>query len=228
MKGDLIPFGEMPGGTLTGVEDVERGAACGVVCPECHSPLVARRGEINRHHFAHLTLTKCSGGFETAVHRMAKQLIVEAKTVLVPDVLVWRNRTARALFDKELINFDHVGEGVWIGGLRPDLIAVIGQRELAIEICVTHKCEPEKIAELRRRRLAAIEINLSQVKRDITAYELAEKVIFTAKRKWISNSKAALVQWKLNNFPDDPKAKNPRLFLTTRSEAACWSPPNKK
>ena len=41
-------------GQIRFVGDVERGAACDCFCPACRSPLVARLGEVNTWHFAHV------------------------------------------------------------------------------------------------------------------------------------------------------------------------------
>ncbi|MFN3496499.1 MAG: competence protein CoiA family protein, partial [Hydrogenophaga sp.] len=40
-------------GDLRFIGEVERGAECGCLCPECGSPLVARQGMANDWHFAH-------------------------------------------------------------------------------------------------------------------------------------------------------------------------------
>ena len=41
-------------GEIRFVGDVPRGAACGCFCPACASPLVAKLGEVNEWHFAHV------------------------------------------------------------------------------------------------------------------------------------------------------------------------------
>ena len=49
------PFG-LRNGKIVMIEDIsieERGLQCNCVCPNCKEPLIARLGEINRHHFAH-------------------------------------------------------------------------------------------------------------------------------------------------------------------------------
>ncbi len=42
-------------GEIRFVGDVARGAACGCFCPSCASPLVAKLGEVNEWHFAHVS-----------------------------------------------------------------------------------------------------------------------------------------------------------------------------
>lgn len=77
-----VPFG-LRDGRLYEPTEVERGLACGCTCPACGSPLKARSGEV-RPHFAHHVIVECAGAWESAVHRMAKQLIREARHLMVP------------------------------------------------------------------------------------------------------------------------------------------------
>ncbi len=42
-------------GQIRFVGDVARGAACGCFCPVCASPLIAKLGEVNEWHFAHIS-----------------------------------------------------------------------------------------------------------------------------------------------------------------------------
>ncbi|OWY39307.1 hypothetical protein CEK28_08810 [Xenophilus sp. AP218F] len=55
----LIPFG-LKEDVLVEVNDVDQGLACGCVCPACRAPLVARKGQVNIHHFAHHSRAACA------------------------------------------------------------------------------------------------------------------------------------------------------------------------
>ena len=46
-------------GCLVSIEDVESGIACGCKCPACNENLVAKKGKIKIHHFAHSSTTNC-------------------------------------------------------------------------------------------------------------------------------------------------------------------------
>lgn len=69
---------------IVSVNDVEQGLDCGCFCPHCNSRLVAKKGSIRQHHFAHYESDDCQHGPETALHRLAKQVIKEHKKVLMP------------------------------------------------------------------------------------------------------------------------------------------------
>jgi len=63
-----IPFAiKTETGAIVSVDDVERGLAAGCYCPSCKGLLVARKGEQNRHCFAHYrdSKEKCFYAFET-------------------------------------------------------------------------------------------------------------------------------------------------------------------
>ncbi|UDQ98424.1 hypothetical protein AAEX28_15795 [Lentisphaerota bacterium WC36G] len=54
-----IPFAINDTNDIVFVDDVPRGKACGCRCPLCKEPLMARKGDINAHHFAHIGNFSC-------------------------------------------------------------------------------------------------------------------------------------------------------------------------
>lgn len=82
-----VPFGLRDGKFLF-VREVPPGIGCGCVCSECGVPLVARNkdfeGRQRARHFQHARPTKCQGGWETAVHRMAKALLADSESIALP------------------------------------------------------------------------------------------------------------------------------------------------
>jgi hypothetical protein len=67
-----ITFAERAG-RLVPVARVPAGLACGCVCPACGGAMVARKGRVKRHHFAHAIATACHG--ETVLHEVGKRLL---------------------------------------------------------------------------------------------------------------------------------------------------------
>lgn len=78
-----LPFGVL-GGRLVAPEAVGRGRDCGCTCPGCGYPLIANQGEHTRPYFSHDTGAGCPGGIETAVHKMAKQILLDHGSVVLP------------------------------------------------------------------------------------------------------------------------------------------------
>src|SRR5215207_4267607 len=162
--GALLPFGEAPDGRLLRASAVPAGLACGCSCPGCGAPLVARRGGRRAAHFAHATGRACAAAHETVLHRLAKQLIADGAPLALPEVAA-----------------------VHGGRRRPDILAAVAGRPLLVEVAVTHPCGPEKLALIRERRLAAVEIDLSRVPRDATPDALERAVLRSAPRRWLWN-----------------------------------------
>lgn len=193
---------------MVSITDVPSGLACGCVCPECKCQLVAKKGAVVRHHFAHHTITGCVGGFETMAHMLAKQIIADARGITLPEAVAERHDLRKVVNDAKWVPFDEVSLEVWQDGLRPDVVGRLRGRELAIEIFVTHKCDQEKIDILRDRGTETIEISLGEFRRHFDSDKFKEAVLRTAPRWWVCYS---LIDKALMEFD---------VILTQRSEEA--------
>ena len=70
---------------LISVDNVENGAKCNCVCPECGAKLNAKNGgNILDHHFAHINTEECAGAAETVLHLLAKDVFLETKSLMLP------------------------------------------------------------------------------------------------------------------------------------------------
>jgi uncharacterized protein (DUF2384 family) len=189
LPGDVaLPFGLDPDGKLVSVEEVMRGLSCDCVCPGCGAPLVAKKGTIIRHHFAHAGDASCATGFESMLHLLAKEIIAEKQRITVPAVSVSVGLTSKLVSAGRVLTLTNVRLEKWLNGLRPDIIADFNGHDLIIEVAVTHKSPPEKIEELRKRGAPAIEIDLSSLHRRMIDRALVSGfVIDTAPRVWLFN-----------------------------------------
>lgn len=164
-----IPFG-VKEGALLHISEAVRGLACACLCPECAKPLIARKGLVNEHHFAHAPPAQdsdCAGGVETALHRYAKAIIEEAGYLVLPPL-----KLALPPPDSDLqytkparrIEFTRVAleEAMAYGRRRIDVVGYVGERRLLIEICVTNKVPAAKIAQVKAAKDSMIEITVSQ------------------------------------------------------------------
>ncbi len=89
MKKDPHLLFALRGGQWTGIRSVASGLACGCVCPACDAALVAKKGHKQQHHFAHARGAICTGGLETALHRLAKAALVAQRGLMLPAVEVY-------------------------------------------------------------------------------------------------------------------------------------------
>lgn len=75
-----LTYGLDEQGQLAHISEVERGDACGCLCPACNSPLRAKKGEVVQHHFAHVN-AECEHAVESALHLAAKEVLAEAGAI---------------------------------------------------------------------------------------------------------------------------------------------------
>lgn len=146
------------------VTEVERGLACECRCAECSEPVIARKGDVREHHFAHSSNAQpCASSYESDLHRFAKRVIIEAQGLVVPI----EKAVARVLGleDEEgpriLLTCTKIDEEVAVGARRPDLLAVTtAGAGVAIEIAYSSFCDQEKRQDYEAMRLPALEIDL--------------------------------------------------------------------
>lgn len=200
-----VPFG-LKEGRMWSPKQVAHGLQCGCVCPACQAPLVAKAtdSEHRRPHFAHLAETNCRAGYETALHKKAKQLLADHAALLLPP---WNGQDGMAnpprLADDEGrwwngMPVEYPSRLIQLQGVRleeiqsdyiPDAIASDDQGELLVEIRVTHAVD-----SLKRRRIQAegkrlVEIDLSNLDPDVLQDEaqLIHAVLYeSANRYWLS------------------------------------------
>jgi hypothetical protein len=79
-------------GTLVHISSSPKGLACGLHCPVCNEQVIAKKGNVNTHHFSHTADTSCAGlGGEGAVHRWVKNVLInrfDKNGILSPDDLM--------------------------------------------------------------------------------------------------------------------------------------------
>lgn len=143
---------------LVNIKQVERGLACHCFCFECSEPVVARKGDKNEHHFAHSSNKEsCHINPESILHKFAKQVIMEAKTVVLPPLPNTDEVTARKW------QFTSLVEEQAVGSIRPDIVASIGDEMLFIEVAVTSFVSKEKLDFIKHLNIKAVEIDLREL-----------------------------------------------------------------
>lgn len=186
-----VPFGEK-NGRLYRPETVERGKKCGCHCPECKVPLIAKCSVAGRFYFAHHRAAECPGGYETALHKMAKQILLDAGRVWLPErnvllsfPLVFGETLSKTLHfeTREVYFVSAVSEKRLVNGLTPDVTALLkNDAELHIEILVTHAVEENKSLAIDN----VMEIDLSWLSEEtvLDPVALEAEVLKSAPRWW--------------------------------------------
>lgn len=181
---------------MVSTQDVLSGQACGCVCAECLAPLVAKKGETNVHHFAHVGQA-CGNGAETAIHLMAKQILAQEMNVKLPalvvelsavDVLGDLAAVRVTLAAAQHVYYTSVSLEVTLGNQRPDALAICSDSaEHRVEVFVRHAVDSLKAKELEALDAVCYEICLNNLPADISVEALRSAVIETPERvRWVS------------------------------------------
>lgn len=198
-----VPFG-LRDGKLRFVTEVETGLACNCVCPDpaCSKPLVARnKASVTRkrvYHFQHAASSTGCGGWESAMHRMAKEVVQRATRLMLPD---WSACEGDLQFPHRVAMLAPGGtQEVALGDaqMRPDVrvIAVADQAflpALYVEIKVSHAVDWEKRQRVIDGGYTMMEIDLADIGDDVLQDEeaFATQVLDCPEnRKWVNISSA--------------------------------------
>lgn len=187
---ESLVLGERDDGSIVHISEVPSGRACLCVCPGCAAPLVARKGRVNDHHFAHAGSadgSPCRTGPETALHKFAKEILGRRLHLTLPALALEEEGDRWIRYGGGVHAFDAAILERRLGDIVPDVIVRRGDRDLLVEFAVTHACEPAKIERIRDLDVAAVEIDLSKVPRDAGRAELEAAILGSAPRAWLHN-----------------------------------------
>ncbi|MEO1036984.1 MAG: competence protein CoiA family protein [Pseudomonadota bacterium] len=185
----LNPLG-LKGGALVHVDEVPRGLACDCVCPGCGGQLVAKKGPKMAHHFAHSKGEDCGAGYESALHIAAKDALLENHKITLPmiEVKFSSYRAPIVLESARTHDLESVVLEKRLGNIVPDVLVHIEGEPLIVEMKVTHEVDSEKFEKVRALGISAIEIDLSDLDRNMSLIDLKEHVVDPSPRKkWLHN-----------------------------------------
>ena len=158
-------------GNLVHVSTVVSGLKCGCYCSKCNNPVVARKGQIREHHFAHTPGTECSGAAETVLHILSKEIISELNSILIPAYNYKRTKkfpNRKSIVHEEKlanggkVSIDAVEIEKTLGSFKPDIVILSQGKKPIVEIAVTHKVGKRKQRKLRKYNVPAIEIRIPE------------------------------------------------------------------
>ena len=154
MSVPLIPYGMTEDGKLAHVDDVPRGQACRLYCPNCKAPLQARKGSVKQHHLAHTPNNPtCEGWLHSTAKLILYLRIKDAIVARTPVLIRWSCPPSRDrifwLQCEEQHEADLLGKGILDGvntertlstwNIRPDIACTArGEPKVLIEIVDSH------------------------------------------------------------------------------------------
>lgn len=175
--------------TIVRIEDVESGLGCNCLCPACGARLVAKKkGEKKAKHFAHYNQQDCGYQAETELHYRAKQIFEQSGMVSLPEYYMDENNKVKER--KYIFLFDSIVSERKLGSIIPDLILFKGNRQLLVEIAVTHFVDDVKRNKINELKIPVVEIDLSEFEREFDEIELQDLLTNEIYNKiWIYNEK---------------------------------------
>jgi len=185
-------------GDLVHVDSVPNGNDCGCFCPHCNSPLCAKNGGDGIkmiHHFAHLSGADCVGAVESALHKMAKDILLESKCVFLPK---WPDGRREGLIHFDRVEIEYNDKDT---GLRPDSVGYYGDKVLWVEFKRTHAVDTDKKAKIISAHIDCIEIDLNCCQLDPDA--LKDFIINSSQNR----------SWIIDNQTVERRASHPRWSL---------------
>lgn len=150
-------------GKLVHVDSVPNGNSCGCICPCCKSELCAKNGGTGEkmiHHFAHVSGADCVGALESALHKMAKDVMKEALCIQLPTRPDGRRGELLRLDRVEIESFDRDTQ------LRPDCIGYYGDKEIWIEFKRAHAVDARKRGKIISAKIDCIELDINSCELD--------------------------------------------------------------
>ena len=188
---DELVYGLGLDGTILHISEVGRGLQCGCRCPACEQVLIAKKGPVQLHHFAHHNANAaCAYAAETNAHIWAKEVLARLKRLLVPEIVATHGGLTRIVRRAQVYSFVEARLEKRLGSMVPDVILVMADgKQLIVEVRVTHACDEVKREKLRLDDLSAIEIDLRHFQTSSDREAIEGALLSGAPRTWLSNAK---------------------------------------
>lgn len=201
---------------LISIDEVESGLSCDCICPACKKQLIAKKGKVNVHHFAHYQTADCNGGLETALHLLSKDIIANQNTFSTPEL--YYPGTKYMIYPKMDIPIDNVRLEKKLGGIIPDIIIESKGKILIIEIVVNNDISWEKLRKIETQNIPTIAIYAKYLFRHLYFKKdfglknnefLNEIVNGTDFKRWIHNPKIKKIKTNLkSNYSEEKIVKS--------------------
>lgn len=193
---------------ISEISEDQRGLKCNCVCPVCHEPLQARIGMKRIKHFAHSS--NCPTAAETALHMMAKDIVLKNRKILLPHV----EFAYEIIKPSKYFKYNHAKSEYFIKGIKPDLMISDGKNTLFIEIVVTHDVDDEKYEKIKEMNLSVLKIDLEEyyyTSIQNGTYEHLENHIIhqETNKEWVNNKllNKAIEDYENEDMREEDQAK---------------------
>lgn len=139
------------------IDEVPNGAKCNCICKSCNDELIARNGgKLKKHHFAHRNLIENRACRMTQLHLAMQHYFLGLDVLTIPQItFAYKNHTLKTPLIKTKILSATLEYR--IGTYVSDVCLNTDTGLYIVEICVTHKCEPEKVRYFKNNKINSVE-----------------------------------------------------------------------
>jgi hypothetical protein len=238
MTGTEIFFG-VRDSQFVHIDDVASGLACACYCAQCERPLVAKKGPVLSHHFAHSADDpNCNPSPESLIHRYAKQQLAINATLVLPGF------TVNALHDSNDGNVHHLSwrhhpffqlnvvsvqveaevSGYDDTKLIPDVLFETDLGRVALEVFFRHQVPAEKVWKYGNRlHISALEVCLNDVAVDASSASINAALADVSRWRWLHNQHSRYIDVQMvrllamstKTFVPQPALAVPKLRMGT-------------
>lgn len=177
------------------IDEVESGLACNCVCPFCKTKLIAKKGNIRIHHFAHADASECERAYEASLQLMVKDILTKKKKICIPAVSIHFHsfKHDESVSSAQNIPLDHVELENPFDDKVPDTVVYAKTkdgkyRKFYIVIQVNHTINEEKKQKIRNTNVSVILIDVSQYN-DTISYPQMMTILLrdSDDKRWLCN-----------------------------------------
>lgn len=205
----LVPFGYLTAqNKLVDVHQVLSGKRCGCLCPSCHAPLIARKGNKKIWHFAHdsqseivTKLGRCSYSFFVSARMMALQLFDEQLSIILPKFEIQLSEylphsgrhihVSQTVTESKRVVVDAISVDKELLGNKVDLLGYVNGYPLAIVFTHPGRKNQSRYGSLQDQKAGVLEISLNALKDRFRTMDSGKQSYSDVLEDYISNDIAS-------------------------------------
>lgn len=202
-------------GEVVGIDDVSsRGLNCNCKCAACDGDFIARKGERNKHHFAHQSNYECVYANEIALYLYVKKVLSEYLRVELPEIPVKIGVRTELAKEKHSVAVGEIFYACEYEQYPPLLIADLDNQPTRIILAFEKYYSSEDFllikAEAKEKGWDCLAISLPRIsgKKSINPELIRHGVTgHTQEKRWIHSARAERWEQRLKEaavVPDQP------------------------
>lgn len=180
-------------GELLSINAVPRGRACNCICPACGTSLIAHKGEIVAHHFAHETNNECYYGAELSIYRAFYDYLKKHLEFFLPDAILKFDsyKKAETIRTGYLIKLTDVILGNDSDKYPPLLLCIAGENKFQLVLNIDNYYSENDIKTLaeegRNANTAVVIVDIESVDTITSTNDISTYIEGSNNKSWVFN-----------------------------------------